>query len=264
MKTTILSWLQNDGTRGFSVDQLIGNKLLPTFQPDALVIFRTKVNLYSDESLFPLSWPTVNPLVPSILFMFRWKLLRRNFNISLHCIPLKYHSVMYPFDMQCYHATVCLGWLCDHHRNPFGSHVCERVISSAKFNWTCVFSGAVVTVWDEQQIFTFITKTGTYSIDKVYMHVQWPLRMAIWFTAYTALLLYKRGNFPCLLLWKYWLLILYNGSRDKLIGYNSGRMVCKWTWENKSLFNNNIYLVWLPEGILNVGCYIYSETELHL
>ena len=42
MKTAILSWLQNDGTRGFSVDQLKGKKLSLMFQPDALVVFRAK------------------------------------------------------------------------------------------------------------------------------------------------------------------------------------------------------------------------------
>ena len=29
MKTAILSWLQNDGNRGFSKDQLKGKQLLP-------------------------------------------------------------------------------------------------------------------------------------------------------------------------------------------------------------------------------------------
>ena len=33
LKTAILSWLQNDGTRGFSIDQLKGKQLLLTFQP---------------------------------------------------------------------------------------------------------------------------------------------------------------------------------------------------------------------------------------
>ena len=45
MKTAIFSWLQNDGNRGFSKDQLKGKQLLPTFQPDALVVFRAKVKL---------------------------------------------------------------------------------------------------------------------------------------------------------------------------------------------------------------------------
>ena len=43
MKTAILSWLQNDGTRGFSKDQLKRKQLLPMFRQDALVIFRAKV-----------------------------------------------------------------------------------------------------------------------------------------------------------------------------------------------------------------------------
>ena len=42
LKTSILSWLQNDGSREFSVDQLKGKQLSPTFQPDALVVFRAK------------------------------------------------------------------------------------------------------------------------------------------------------------------------------------------------------------------------------
>ena len=37
MKTAILSWLQNDGTRGFSKDQLKGRQLLFMFRPYALV-----------------------------------------------------------------------------------------------------------------------------------------------------------------------------------------------------------------------------------
>ena len=41
MKTAILSWLQNDG---FSKDQLKGKQLLPTFRPDALVVFRAKMS----------------------------------------------------------------------------------------------------------------------------------------------------------------------------------------------------------------------------
>ena len=40
LKTAFLSWLQNDGTRGFSKDQLEGKQLLSTFWPDALVVFR--------------------------------------------------------------------------------------------------------------------------------------------------------------------------------------------------------------------------------
>ena len=38
MKTEVLSWLQNDGSRGYSVDQLKGRQLSPTFRPDAPVI----------------------------------------------------------------------------------------------------------------------------------------------------------------------------------------------------------------------------------
>ena len=41
MKTAILSWLQNDGSREFSKDQLKGKRLSLMFQPDALVVFRT-------------------------------------------------------------------------------------------------------------------------------------------------------------------------------------------------------------------------------
>ena len=43
MKTAILSWLQNDGTRGLSKDQLKRKQLSPTFRPDALVVFRAEV-----------------------------------------------------------------------------------------------------------------------------------------------------------------------------------------------------------------------------
>ena len=52
-------------TRGFSKDELKGKQLSPTFQPDALVIFRTQVKPFSptrasgqnvSESCFPLSW----------------------------------------------------------------------------------------------------------------------------------------------------------------------------------------------------------------
>ena len=45
MKAAILSWLQNDQTRRFSKDQPKGKQLLLTFRPDALVIFRAKVEM---------------------------------------------------------------------------------------------------------------------------------------------------------------------------------------------------------------------------
>ena len=68
MKTAILSWLQNDGNRGFSKDQLKGKQLSPTFRPDALVVFRAKVKLgVNCKSCFPLSWSLENPLFPSLL-----------------------------------------------------------------------------------------------------------------------------------------------------------------------------------------------------
>ena len=95
------------GTRGFSKDQLKGKHLLPTFQPDPLVVFRAKVKLGANifcenfvriffernfifttsftlalkttrlsgqnvgKSCFPLSWSLENPLVPSF-----WSQLR--------------------------------------------------------------------------------------------------------------------------------------------------------------------------------------------
>ena len=43
MMTVILSWLQNDGTRGFSKDQLKRKQLSPTFPLDALVVFKAEV-----------------------------------------------------------------------------------------------------------------------------------------------------------------------------------------------------------------------------
>ena len=42
MKTGVLSWLQIDGSRGFSVDQLKRKQLSPTFRPDAPVVIRAK------------------------------------------------------------------------------------------------------------------------------------------------------------------------------------------------------------------------------
>ena len=39
LKTAILSWLQNDGTRGFSVDHHKEKQLSPTFRPGALVVY---------------------------------------------------------------------------------------------------------------------------------------------------------------------------------------------------------------------------------
>ena len=42
METVFLSWLQDDGNRGFSKDQLKGKQLSPTFRPDPLVVFRGK------------------------------------------------------------------------------------------------------------------------------------------------------------------------------------------------------------------------------
>ena len=41
----LFTFLYVDGTRGFSKDQLKGKQPLPMFQPDALVVFRTKVKL---------------------------------------------------------------------------------------------------------------------------------------------------------------------------------------------------------------------------
>ena len=73
---------QNDGTRGFSIDQLKGKQLSPMFQPDALVVFRAKVALKMTralsgrnigESYFPLSWSLENPLVPSLLYLFMYQ-----------------------------------------------------------------------------------------------------------------------------------------------------------------------------------------------
>ena len=79
----------NEGNRGFSKDQLKGKQLSPTFQPDALVVFRAKVACSSrlqgtlalkttrasarnvGESCFPLSWSLENPLFPSF-----WSQLR--------------------------------------------------------------------------------------------------------------------------------------------------------------------------------------------
>ena len=42
VKAVILSWLQNDGNRGFSKGQLKGKQLSLTFRPDALFVFRAK------------------------------------------------------------------------------------------------------------------------------------------------------------------------------------------------------------------------------
>ena len=51
MKTAILSWLQNDGTRGFSKNQLKGKQLSLTFRPDVLVVFRAEVYMYSEQCM---------------------------------------------------------------------------------------------------------------------------------------------------------------------------------------------------------------------
>ena len=61
MKTAIISWLQNDGSRGFSVDQLKEKQLLPMFRPDALVIFRVKCENYTTCSHAP-SWEDTHVL----------------------------------------------------------------------------------------------------------------------------------------------------------------------------------------------------------
>ena len=77
LKTVILSWLQNDGTREFSKDQLKGKQLLLTFWSDALVVFRAKVKTTLalkttrasgrnvSESCFPLNW--------SLMFYSTWR-----------------------------------------------------------------------------------------------------------------------------------------------------------------------------------------------
>ena len=67
MKTAILSWLQNDGTRGFSNDQFKRKQFSPLFRPDALVVFRAKVrttrasDLNVGKSCFPLNWSFREP-----------------------------------------------------------------------------------------------------------------------------------------------------------------------------------------------------------
>ena len=73
MKTVTLSWLQNDGTRGFSKDQLKGKQLSPMFRPDALVVFRASymyiylymwlhVHTYTckDHEVTPIYWDATN------------------------------------------------------------------------------------------------------------------------------------------------------------------------------------------------------------
>ena len=61
MNTAVLSWLQNDGSRGLSVDQLEGKQILLTFQPDALVFVTLALKMTGEssqnisESGFPLS-----------------------------------------------------------------------------------------------------------------------------------------------------------------------------------------------------------------
>ena len=69
LKTAILSWLQNDGTRGLSVDQLKGKQLSLTIRPDPLVVFRAKVLVF--RACFLLGWSIEDPLVPSF-----WSQLR--------------------------------------------------------------------------------------------------------------------------------------------------------------------------------------------
>ena len=72
----ILSWLQDDGTRGFSITQLKEKQLSSMFQPYALVVFRAKGTRAKgtlalkttkasgrnvSEGCFPLSWSIENP-----------------------------------------------------------------------------------------------------------------------------------------------------------------------------------------------------------
>ena len=42
-----------DGTRGFSKDQLKGKQLLPTFLPDALVVFRANIKFSCLQDFSP-------------------------------------------------------------------------------------------------------------------------------------------------------------------------------------------------------------------
>ena len=86
IKTAILSWLQNDGTRGFSKDQLKGKQLY--FQCFSMLVLMRKCPFHEHanweltserkttfesnlkennfwECCFPLSWSLENPLVPS-------------------------------------------------------------------------------------------------------------------------------------------------------------------------------------------------------
>ena len=107
VQCTCMSYL--NGTRGFSIDQLKGKQLLPTFRPDALVIFRAKVLSPEDlpehlvgrsssgrfqaekplalkttrvfswnvgQSCFPLIWFLEDPLVPSFWSQLRITVLQ--------------------------------------------------------------------------------------------------------------------------------------------------------------------------------------------
>ena len=76
---------KNDGTRGFSKDQLKGKQLLSTFWPDALVIFRAKVKTTREsgrnvsESCFPFNLVFREPPSSITLVVFG---ISNNININ--------------------------------------------------------------------------------------------------------------------------------------------------------------------------------------
>ena len=98
MKTAILSWLQNDGTRVFSKDQLKGKQLSAVFQPDAaLVVFRAKAAGWNvSESCFPASLYREPPSSISYNSAFADDLLSKMIlcvcTCSCFCLLLPQHS----------------------------------------------------------------------------------------------------------------------------------------------------------------------------
>ena len=131
-KTVILSWLQNDGTRGFSKDQLRGKQLSLMFWPDALVVFRAlKMTRASGqnvgESCFPLSWSIENPspTVTSLRIKKKYYMLLSCVNIPQYTTGTNTCSQDYLLfeNKMLYHVSTSGGFVTSSRKNLFNSNI---------------------------------------------------------------------------------------------------------------------------------------------
>ena len=87
--TVILSWLQNDGTRGFT-----------------LALKKTRASGRNvGKSCFPLSWSIKNPLVPSNIHMYMYMYIPVGKECTL--LPVL-HVISYISVCTCVHEYKCI------------------------------------------------------------------------------------------------------------------------------------------------------------